>query len=176
MMAPGAPPCENLRSFGSKCTVLKKVLVILLGLFAPHPQWFGARGVVPPCRPSLRPWFGRIVLSLPRTIVCIFRISFKVIDEMTEVRGRVLPAPKIQYGGDVRLLSVLVCSAASRVSLIWNEHAFRCPDPHASHPHPGRLGHEGEAVSLRHQDRRLGDRVLCASANVYGQYSAAVRC
>jgi len=28
-----APPCSNLRSFGSKCSVLKKVLVTLLGLF-----------------------------------------------------------------------------------------------------------------------------------------------
>jgi len=28
-----APPCSNLRSFGSKCTILKKVLVALLGLF-----------------------------------------------------------------------------------------------------------------------------------------------
>ena len=28
-----APPCSNLRSFVSKCTVLKKVLVTLLGLF-----------------------------------------------------------------------------------------------------------------------------------------------
>jgi len=27
------PPCSNLKSFGSKCTVLKKVLVTLLGLF-----------------------------------------------------------------------------------------------------------------------------------------------
>jgi len=26
-----APPCSNLRSFGSKCTVMKKGLVILLG-------------------------------------------------------------------------------------------------------------------------------------------------
>ena len=37
-MAPGArskfgAPCSNLRSFGSKCTLLKKVLVTLLGLF-----------------------------------------------------------------------------------------------------------------------------------------------
>jgi len=30
-----APPYWNLRSFGSKCTVLKKVLVTLLGLFGP---------------------------------------------------------------------------------------------------------------------------------------------
>jgi len=28
-----APPFSNLRSFGSKCTVLKQVLVTLLGLF-----------------------------------------------------------------------------------------------------------------------------------------------
>ena len=28
-----APPCSNLRSFGTKCTVLKEVLVTLLGLF-----------------------------------------------------------------------------------------------------------------------------------------------
>lgn len=29
--------------------------------------------------------------------------GIKVIDEMTEVRGRVLPPPKIQYGGDTRM-------------------------------------------------------------------------
>jgi len=28
-----APPCLNLKSFGSKCTAVKKVLVTLLGLF-----------------------------------------------------------------------------------------------------------------------------------------------
>jgi len=27
-----APPCSNLRCFGSKCTVLQKILVTLLGL------------------------------------------------------------------------------------------------------------------------------------------------
>ena len=30
-----APPCSNLRSFGSKSTVLKKVLATLLGIFGP---------------------------------------------------------------------------------------------------------------------------------------------
>ena len=56
-----APPCSNLRPFRSKFTVLKKVLVTLLGLFGAHrshfppPQWFGApwwfgnRGILPPC-------------------------------------------------------------------------------------------------------------------------------
>jgi len=47
-----APPCSNLRSFGSECTVLKKVFVTLTGLYGAPPQWFGARGIVPP---SLRP-------------------------------------------------------------------------------------------------------------------------
>jgi len=36
-----APVCSNLRSFGSKCTVLKKALVTLL-------RFFGARGIVTP--------------------------------------------------------------------------------------------------------------------------------
>jgi len=39
-----APPCS--RSFWGKFTVLKKVLATMLGLF-------GARGIVPPCRPLL---------------------------------------------------------------------------------------------------------------------------
>jgi len=57
-MSPGArskfgAPCWDLSSFGSKFTLLKKVLVILLGLSgAPavirhHPQRFGDREIVP---------------------------------------------------------------------------------------------------------------------------------
>ena len=51
-----APLCSNLRSFGSKCrpTVLKKVVMTLLWLFAP-PQCFGAREIVP-LDLSLRLW------------------------------------------------------------------------------------------------------------------------
>jgi len=47
--------------FGSKFTVLKRVLVKSLGLFgAPSshltpPQWFGARGIVPPLPPLVTP-------------------------------------------------------------------------------------------------------------------------
>jgi len=50
-----APPCSNLRSFGSKFIVLKKVFMTLLWLFGPR-QWFGARRSVPRCHPSLRLW------------------------------------------------------------------------------------------------------------------------
>ena len=52
-------PCSNLRSFGSKRTVLKKVLATFLGLF-------GARGIV---TPSLRPW-----LLLTLSLVMLFVI------------------------------------------------------------------------------------------------------
>jgi len=47
-----APPCSNLRSFGSKCTVLRKVLATLLGLFGARPVIRGLRHCSPP---SLRP-------------------------------------------------------------------------------------------------------------------------
>jgi len=61
-----APPYSNLRSFGSKCIVLKNVRVKLLGFFGVRainrrprtisvpPLWIGARVIAPPC-PSLRP-------------------------------------------------------------------------------------------------------------------------
>jgi len=39
-----APPFSNLTSSGSKCTVLKNLLVTLLGFLAP-PQSFGAPAV-----------------------------------------------------------------------------------------------------------------------------------
>jgi len=62
-----APPCSNLRPFGSKCTVLKKVL-ITLWLFGP-PQGFGTRGIVPPCPHSLRLWWCAIKIGkIPKII------------------------------------------------------------------------------------------------------------
>jgi len=51
------PPCSSLRSFGRKFTVLKKVLVKLLGFFGnptdiwQPPQWFGARRIAPTLPP-----------------------------------------------------------------------------------------------------------------------------
>jgi len=59
--ATSAPPCSKLRSFGSQCTVVKKVLLTLLGIFrtprsgsAPHSDsapWL----LCPFAPPSLRP-------------------------------------------------------------------------------------------------------------------------
>ena len=54
-----APACLNLRSLGSNCNILKKVLVTLLGLFgvprsdSALPWWFGAWGIVPLLPPPL---------------------------------------------------------------------------------------------------------------------------
>ena len=50
-------PCSNLRSFGSKCTVLKKVLAPFSGLFRCH-RWFGARGVAHPLLLLVTPLLG----------------------------------------------------------------------------------------------------------------------
>jgi len=47
-------PCSNLRSFGSKCSVLKKVLMTLLGLFSPHSD--SVLGELRPLAPSLCLW------------------------------------------------------------------------------------------------------------------------
>jgi len=84
-----APPCSNLRPFGSKCTVLKTVLMTLW-LFVP-PQWFGTRGIVPPCPLSLRLWWcatkiGKIPkiinVSIPNVMtfysmnICNFRTQY----------------------------------------------------------------------------------------------------
>ena len=65
-----APPYSHLRSFGSKCTVLKKVVVTLLGLFGvpavircPHSD-LAPGELCPPWPPSLRP--------------CLFQSKYRV--------------------------------------------------------------------------------------------------
>jgi len=50
-----APPCSKLRSFGSKFTVLQKVLVTLLGLFGARRSDLALGELCPPCPLSLRP-------------------------------------------------------------------------------------------------------------------------
>ena len=54
------PPCSNLRSLGSKCTALKKVLVTM-DFFA-LPQSFGMRGVMPPLFTPLRSYKCQLIL------------------------------------------------------------------------------------------------------------------
>ena len=65
-----APPSSNLRSFESKCTVLKKVFVTFLGLYGasyshsmppaviwrPHSD-SAAGELCPRCPPALHPWY-----------------------------------------------------------------------------------------------------------------------
>jgi len=49
-----APPCSNLKSFRSKCTVLMKVLVTMLGLLG-APIVIRRSGIVPPWPPRSTP-------------------------------------------------------------------------------------------------------------------------
>ena len=50
-----APPCSNLRSFGSKCTALKKVLVTSLGLFGALRSNSAPGELCPPFLPRYAP-------------------------------------------------------------------------------------------------------------------------
>jgi len=84
-----APSCSQLRSFGSQCTVLKKVLVTLLGFlgvpssYSPPPQWFGApimiqrRGNCAPLAPLVTLLLASlkfpIALMLAGSIVALWR-------------------------------------------------------------------------------------------------------
>jgi len=79
------PPCSKLRSFGSKCTVLKKVLVALLGLFGVPRSHSAPLAVIwrpfsdlapgelcPPCPPRYAPacriWI--LILRAPLRLLC----------------------------------------------------------------------------------------------------------
>jgi len=67
-----APWCSNLRAFGSKCTVLKKVRATLLELSAPLSYLIGARVIAPPS-PSISPY-----LHPQRQHYCFVRLSSRV--------------------------------------------------------------------------------------------------
>jgi len=74
-MAPGArskfiAPCSNLRSFGSKCTVLKKVLVTFLALLG-APQSFWPTAVI------RRP--GNCALLAPLVTPVLFAVKEKLL-------------------------------------------------------------------------------------------------
>ena len=53
-----ASPCSKLSSFGSKFTVLKKVLVTLLGFFGDSCSHSATKELRPLCLSSLRSWVG----------------------------------------------------------------------------------------------------------------------
>jgi len=50
-----APPCSNLMSLGSKCTVLKNMLVTLFGLFGAPVVIRRLGNYAPLATPSVRP-------------------------------------------------------------------------------------------------------------------------
>jgi len=75
-----ATPCSNLRSFRSKCTVLKEELATLLGLF-------GARGIVAPIPPSLRPWTHTRAIAVAwgtlhahMSCICLKLSAFQIVE------------------------------------------------------------------------------------------------
>jgi len=56
-----APPCSNLRTFGSKCTVLKQVITTLLGLFGAPGSHSAPGEWSPPCAPLVTPLYTPLV-------------------------------------------------------------------------------------------------------------------
>jgi len=73
-----APPCLNLRSFGSKCSVLKKVLMTLLWHYAPRSD--SAPGESCPLPPLLRPWRCAIKIGKFPDVYCYGARDRKVIE------------------------------------------------------------------------------------------------
>jgi len=63
-----APSCSKLKSIGRKCTVLKKILATLLGLF-------GARGILPPLSPHYAPGF-------PAAFLCFVTLTYKLATDV----------------------------------------------------------------------------------------------
>jgi len=112
------PSCPNVRSLGSKCTVLKKVLITLLGLSSPS-QWFGAREIVPPCPPSLRLWCYAMKIGK-------FSESKKIFK--SEHHEHLQVSNTIRHGSctdcQQRLLVALQVSSCSFVTLLCLPHAF----------------------------------------------------
>ena len=74
--------------FGKKYTVLKKVIVTLLGNFgAPcsgsaPPSWFGARGIVPPSFRLCRPGMESYAPSCPGMEDITFQIERLLLDQL----------------------------------------------------------------------------------------------
>ena len=122
----------------------------------------------------------------------IQEFGIKVKDDMTEVTGRVLPAPILQYGGRVSRVRARqrLWGLWGEVGLLWPV-AFAplptwlywgspgrplclSPEPGHCHTQSGCLGHAGETVLQWHWDQSLGHRLLRTPKTV-SRRSAQVR-
>jgi len=71
-----APPWSNLSSFGSKFTVLMKVLVTFSELFRASRSNSAPGELFPPCLPSLHSWIVVILALKFRSLQPIFSAGF----------------------------------------------------------------------------------------------------
>ena len=101
--------------------------------------------------------------------------GIQVIDEMTEVRGRVLPAPRLQYGGVNRTqVQVQVTQSSSEFihkiiklklilknfKIISKNFEIKIKNYCIGDSEPGCVGHERKAIPHRNRNQRLGNRLL----------------
>jgi len=111
------PPCSNLRSFGSKCSALKKVLMTLLGLFAPRSD--SVPGELCPLAPSLHLWCFAMKIGK-------FSESKQIFN--SERHEHLQFSKTIRHGSctecQQRLLAAFQVYSCSFVSLLCLPHAF----------------------------------------------------
>ena len=100
-----AAACSNLRSFGNKCTVLKKSTYDIVVAFRPQ-QWFGALGIVPSCPPSLRLWCYSIKIGKISENKHIFKSE----------RHELLFREHLQFSNTIRHRSCIDCQQRSLVA------------------------------------------------------------
>ena len=119
-----APPCSNLSSFRSKCTVLKKVIATLLGLFCAPPRAVVQRPEH--CNPLVTPLHGKH----DRSMFSVFT------DELDETERsdpyRCLPRTQVDRARSASLQPValpahgrLLREQAAREDLLFSLHARR---------------------------------------------------
>lgn len=107
------------------------------------------------------------------TDLYVKEFGLTISNNMMEVRGRVLPPPKLQYGGRVSSLGGQVMHsfpslAANRLYSLRPRTAYNCvvcSMRAAGVAQPRRVGHARQAVLHGRRDPRVGHRVLRAAAH-----------
>ena len=121
-----ASPCWNLRSFRSKCTVLKKVLATLFRLFG-ATQWFGWGAFCPPCyTPAASVW--SLVCALAVRALWSQRWQSLTIDALcnirTEFRRIIQMMDRVIANFSVRVATVMKCQGAWIEYASWTTELF----------------------------------------------------